>query len=189
MQLEKSNNLLSLVNRIKNGDESAFSVLYDQYNEALYGLSVRIVGDTEVAQDVLQDAFVTIWKKAPLYDDTKGTFFTWMLNIVRNKSIDWLRKMKREGEGKSNLQYNNTQNLANDELKTDHIGLNDLLLKLPEEHQVILEYLYYKGYTQQEVSDEFSIPLGTVKSRSRAALTLLRDSFIIGWILWILKTI
>lgn len=176
----------TLVAQLQKGDEKAFAALYDQYSPSLYGLILKIVKQEDLAQDILQDCFVRIWKNANTYNKEKGSFFTWMLNICRNKSIDELRKGGRKG---IHLQVDE------DILKTDNstalnintIGLKDLVNGLPEEHQLIIEYLYFKGYTQQELSDELDIPLGTVKTRAKYAMNFLRDNFISIILLWILK--
>ncbi len=176
-----------LVERLQQGSEEAFSQLYDMYNAALYGIILRVVNDEEMAQDVLQDAFVTIWKKANLYTPGKGTFFTWMLNVSRNKAIDYVRKVNREGQGKSNFQTELTTDQSVASIPIDQIGLNELVANLSDEHKIIIEYLYFKGYTQQEASDELGIPLGTIKSRLRAAIGVLRGGFVIVIMIWILK--
>jgi RNA polymerase sigma-70 factor, ECF subfamily len=176
-----------LVERLQNGSEEAFSQIYDMYNGALYGVIHRMVNDDELAQDILQDAFVTIWKKAGLYSPGKGTFFTWMLNVSRNKAIDYLRKINREGTGKNNFQLELSTESTSSTIPIDQIGLGELVHKLTNEHRIIIEYLYFKGYTQQEASDELGIPLGTIKSRLRAALNVLRTGFVISFLLWILN--
>lgn len=176
-----------LVERLQQGSEEAFSELYDMYNGTLYGLILRIVNDDEIAQDILQDVFVTIWKKAKLYSPGKGTFFTWMLNISRNKAIDHVRKVGRESLGKVNFENEHDISQQKTFISIDQIGLNELVSKLSHDQKLIIEYLFYKGYTQQETSEELGIPLGTVKSRLRAALTVLRGGFIITIMIWILR--
>jgi RNA polymerase sigma-70 factor, ECF subfamily len=178
-----------LVERLQNGSEEAFSEIYDMYSPALYGVIHRMVNDEELAQDVLQESFVTIWKKANMYSPGKGTFFTWMLNVSRNKAIDYLRKINREGTGKSNFQQDLVMGQISASIPIDQIGLNELVNKLSDDHKLIIDYLYFRGYTQQEASDELGIPMGTIKSRLRAALNVLRGSFVIAFVLWILKTL
>lgn len=185
--IETKDKTTILVERLQQGSEEAFSQLYDMYNAALYGVILRVVNDEEMAHDVLQDAFVTIWKKANLYAPGKGTFFTWMLNVSRNKAIDYLRKVNREGLGKSSFQAELTTEQSVASIPIDQIGLNELVANLADEHKIIIEYLYFKGYTQQEASDELGIPLGTIKSRLRAALGVLRGGFVIVIMIWILK--
>lgn len=187
--MSKTINIEQLVDQLQNGDEKALSEIYDMYSGALYGLILKIVRDDALAQDILQDCFVNIWKKAQSYSAGKGSFFTWMLNICRNKSIDELRKLERERTGKNQLSDSNVYMSNGLETNINAIGLKDILKKLPEEQQLIIEYLYFKGYTQQEVSDELNIPLGTVKTRARNALKELQNYFTILIILWIQENI
>lgn len=173
----------TLVNRIKDGETSAFSEMYDRYSSALNGVVRRFVPDQDQANDILQDSFVKIWKNIERYDSTKGSFYTWMLNVARNTSIDFLRKSKKEL--KSEIQDLDSAVGVQSAVKqnTSTIGLQKLVETLVPEQQVIIEYLYFKGYTQQEVSDELDLPLGTVKTRTRLAMRELRKYFTL-LVLW-----
>lgn len=173
----------TLVNRIKDGETSAFSEMYDRYSGALNGVVRRFVADQDQANDILQDSFVKIWKNIERYDSTKGSFYTWMLNVARNTSIDFLRKSKKEL--KSEIQDLDSAVGIQSAVKqnTSTIGLQKLVETLVPEQQVIIEYLYFKGYTQQEVSDELDLPLGTVKTRTRLAMRELRKYFTL-LVLW-----
>ena len=169
------------------GDRAAFSELYDMYADALYGVVSRIVRSDEAGADVLQEAFVKVWKGIGSYDVKKGTPFTWMLNIARNSAIDYLRRQQKEPGSKiqnDHLYVSKEEVGVTLDKSSDHIGIEDLLQKIPDKQQLILRYLYFKGYTQQEVSDELDIPLGTVKTRTRAALKALRKYFniLLFWI-------
>lgn len=179
----------TLVIELQKGNEAAFSTLYDKFSPALYGIILKIVRDDEVAQDILQDCFVTIWKKANSYSEDKSSFFTWMLNICRNKSIDVIRKRNREADHLRVMKETDHLSTSEASMNIHAIGLKDIISELPEQHQIIIEYLYFKGYTQQEVSDELNIPLGTVKTRARYALNELRNNFTTLLVLWILKNI
>ncbi|NNC94750.1 MAG: RNA polymerase sigma factor [Chitinophagales bacterium] len=174
-----------LISRIKQGEKEAFEVLYDKYSAALFGVVTKIVRSEEIGQDVMQEAFVKIWKKIHSYDSSKGSLFTWMLNISRNTAIDKWRKIKREqkveiqtDESVVGIQNQHTS------INIDSIGLKELVDKLTPEQKLVVEYIYFNGYTQQEVSDELGIPLGTVKSRVRKAVIELRKVFI-KLLLWI----
>ncbi|XOV66648.1 MAG: RNA polymerase sigma factor [Fluviicola sp.] len=178
-----------LISEMQDGSEAAFAQIYDRYSASLYGVINKIVGEESVAQDVLQDCFVTIWKKAPSFNSEKGSFFTWMLNICRNKSIDVLRKQNRESGHLNTMKETEALETREAAMNVNTIGMNDIINKLPEEQKIIIEYLYFKGYTQKEVSEELNIPLGTVKTRARYAITELRKTFTTILILWILKNI
>lgn len=169
------------------GDRSAFSDLYDLFADALYGVVSRILQSEEAGADVLQEAFVKVWKKGGNFDPTKGTAFTWMLNIARNTAIDHLRReQKHPHRENQNLLAHVSKEVSGVGMgdQSDHVGIEDLLHKLPESQQLILRFLYFQGYTQQEVSDELEIPLGTVKTRTRSALMTLRKYFnmLLFWI-------
>lgn len=172
-----------LVARLQSGSQSAFSEVYDRYSGALNGVILRIVTDQEVAQDVLQDTFVKIWKNCQLYDGTKGSFFTWMLNIARNTAIDSIRRSKKRTGNEIQSTPDNVYLFGSVEQSTGTIGMEKLIAELPEEQQLMLRYVYFKGYTHQEVSDELGIPLGTVKTRTRLALRELRKWFTL-LVLW-----
>ena len=169
----------ALVKRLKDGDESGMVELYDRYAATLYGLSSKIVKSEEIAQDIVQDAFVKVWRNIQSYNPEKGTFFTWMLNITRNTAIDFLRKAKKQQamsiqdvENTVVMDSGNTPNI-------DIIGLKEIVNNLQEDQKILVEYIYFKGYTQQEVSDELEIPLGTVKTRIRAAVKELKKVFVL----------
>ena len=169
------------------GDRAAFSELYDLYADALFGVVARIMQSDDAGADVLHDAFVKIWKNIRKYDPTKGSPFTWMLNITRNTAIDQLRKLQNSGVVKNQDTLSSvSMNVAhrNTEREVNHIGVEDLLMNLPQEQQVIMRYVYFNGYTQSEVAEELDIPLGTVKTRTRAALITLRKYFnlLLFWI-------
>lgn len=165
-----------LVILIKNKDQKAFSYLYDNYSKALFGVIYNIIGDYEETEDLIQNTFIKIWNNFDSYDSSKGRLYTWMLNIARNIAIDYKR---------SKFSKNQNQNVSNNvddsmkrftvETSTDTIGLKDVVDKLNNESLVLIELAYYKGYTQQEICDELQIPLGTVKTKMRKALQVLKE--------------
>lgn len=165
-----------LVSLLWSRDSRAFGYLYDNYSGALLGIINQIVDDIDLANDVLQDVFVNIWRKIESYDSGKGRLFTWMLNIARNASIDLIRSsayqnMRRTKDIDDSYEVGSGADL----LKVDHIGLKKVLEKLKEEHRVLVELSYFKGYTHEEISEIEDIPLGTVKTRIRNALKHLRE--------------
>ncbi|WP_306642224.1 RNA polymerase sigma factor [Sanyastnella coralliicola] len=177
---ERSKRELSqLIFRIQEGDTDAFGELYRDYSATLYGVSLKILGSEDQAEDVLQDAFIKIWKNIKKFNPQKGSIFTWMLNITRNTAIDRLRKSKNLQKAKIQTHAENVDYPARvrSSQNTDVIGLNDEVNKLAPEHRQMIEFIYFRGYTQQEVSDELVIPLGTVKTRVRKAVIELRKVF------------
>jgi RNA polymerase sigma factor (sigma-70 family) len=166
-----------LVTSLKARDEQSFSYLYDNYSGALYSIVLQIVSDKELANDVLQDVFVNLWKKIESYDTTKGRLFTWMLNVARNLAIDMVRSKAYQNSQK-NQQLPDTEDYdkagAVTQLNVDNIGLRKIVGKLKTEHRVLIDLAYFKGFTHEEIAEIESLPLGTVKTRIRSALTQLR---------------
>lgn len=164
-----------LVTALKAKDEQAFGYLYDHYSGALYSVIKQIVTDAEVSNDVLQETFVNIWRKIDLYDESKGRLFTWMLNIARNAAID---KTRSKGfQQSSKLQPITDGDGANHpsvRIGVDDFGLKKILQKLKEEQRLLIDLSYFQGFTHEQISKALDIPLGTVKTRIRTALTQLR---------------
>lgn len=165
-----------LVLLLKQRQQTAFSYLYDNYSAALQTVILNIVTDYDHAADVLQEVFVKIWKQIDTYDHTKGRLFTWMLNIARNASIDTIRSKAWQNSKQNNeLTENNFSAAGSVQTNIDQIGLKKIVYQLKDEHKVLVELSYFKGYTQDEISKLLDIPLGTVKTRLRTALTQLRQ--------------
>ena len=166
-----------LVKALKEGSKTVLGQLYDAYGNALYGTALRMVKNKELAEEVVQDSFVKIWEKRDLFNADKGKLFTWMINILRNTAIDKTRsrdfKSSQKSDQVDDLVYKIDRH-HNSEISVDGLGLNDVLKDLPDDQQLILDLVYYKGYTQSEITKEFDIPLGTVKTRLRNALIQLR---------------
>lgn len=167
-----------LVMMLKDRDNQSFSYLYKNYSGALYTIVLQIVPDQELANDVLQEVFVNIWRKIETYDQSKGRLFTWMLNIARNASIDFLRS-KAYQNSKKNQQFPDSPeaNIPSQsfQMNMDNIGLKKVLSNLKSESRVLIDLAYFKGYTHEEIAQIEEIPLGTVKTRIRTALIQLRE--------------
>ena len=166
-----------LVALLRDRNPSAFSYLYDNYAGALYGIIFRMVEDTPLAEDILQDAFIKIWNNFTQYDNTKGRLFTWMMNITRNFTIDTLRskgykKQKKISQDENSVIHYRDKSLNDD--RFDTIGLKKQLQYLKPDQKIIIDLAYFNGYTQEEISKEMNIPLGTVKTRMRTAIIELR---------------
>lgn len=143
----------------------------------MYGVVIRIVQKEELAEEVLQDVFLKIWDKIESYDATKGKLFTWMLNIARNQAIDKLRSREISKSNKTkdiDSLVHTINNQEQVEQNSDGIGVYGILKALPEEQRFVVDYLYFKGYTQSELAEESGIPLGTIKTRLRSAMQQLR---------------
>ena len=162
-----------LVASLRKKEEEAFSYLYEHYSGALYGVIKQIVGDVELGNDVLQETFVNIWRRIESYDEAKGRLFTWMLNVARNAAID---KTRSRGFQQSQRQIPLDGEVIQPSVRPgiDDYGLKKLILKLKDEQRLLIDLSYFQGYTHEQIATALHIPLGTVKTRIRSALTQLR---------------
>ncbi len=168
-----------LISLLKSKDKAAFSRLYDDYSPTLYGILLRILKSEPLAEDVLQESFLKIWMNIENFDRSKGTLFSWMLNIARNGAIDVLRSKSFKQESK-NQSLDISVGMVVDretEERAETIGVANLLETLIPEQRAVMDLLYFKGYTHVEAAKELSIPLGTLKTRARLAIQNLRRFF------------
>lgn len=177
-----------LVEAMQLGKQDAYSQLYDQYSNTLYGVVCKVIKNEEFAADVLQDSFVKVWKNINGYNPQKSSLFTWLLNITRNTAIDFIRsKNYRVGQENQSLDDSVSilENKEADSINVNAIGIKEKALAIDEKYSVLIEKLYFEGYTQEEVSKELGIPLGTVKTRVRAAMIELKRilKFLLLWTL------
>lgn len=172
------------MDRLRNQERPAFEQLYDSYSPALYGIVLRITNSQELAEDVLQDSFVKIWNNLTHYDMSKGSIFTWMLNISRNTAIDALRSKKAKATTAMSdevtyiLEHSGAQTI-----NTNIIGVKDLVGNLRPEQREAIEAVYFSGLTHEEAAEQLNLPLGTLKTRIRAGLTELKRIF--ATIIWL----
>jgi RNA polymerase sigma-70 factor, ECF subfamily len=169
-----------LIALLQQGDNEGYEKLYDNYAPMLFGIISRIVRDAEDAENLLQDCFVKIWRNIKQYDMAKGRFATWLINIARNTAIDFTRS-KIYLQKQKNQTIDNTVSIglsASVTPNTDAIGLRQLVNALTPSCREVIEWMYFEGYTQQEISENFDIPLGTVKTRARMGLVALREYFV-----------
>ncbi|MEO9953064.1 sigma-70 family RNA polymerase sigma factor [Nonlabens sp.] len=167
-----------LIARMKSGDQTAFTRVYDRYQEALHGVIYNIVKDRDVSEEILQDVFIKIWKNSDSYDVKQGRFFTWALNISRNASIDYLRS-KRHKDGLKNLSTDNFVDIleTSDDLDTatNAIYLKKWVEKLEPMCIKIIDVIFFKGFTFQDGAKELEMPSGTLKTRHRKCMMALRN--------------
>jgi RNA polymerase sigma factor (sigma-70 family) len=170
-------NEADLVARLMRREKEAVGELYDRYARALFGVVVRIVGAQEAAEDVLQEVFVQIWEKIDRYDPERGTLFTWICAIARNRALDVV-KSRAHRDGLQNRSIDDVVESVNTEYvvsdQTDHIGIRETLDRLDPDLREVVDTLYFRGYTQSEAAEELSLPLGTLKTRARRAIQELR---------------
>lgn len=165
-----------LVELLKQRSQTAFSYLYDNYSGALYSVIFSILQNKELADDVLQEVFIKIWRQIQQYNPDKGRLFTWLVNISRNASIDTLRSKSYHLQKQNRELTENVYSAAGSiNIETDKIGLRKIVSRLKQDHKVLIELAYFQGYTQDEISKFLEIPLGTVKTRLRSAIIQLRE--------------
>ena len=166
-----------LVDQLTSRSKGALEYLYDRYSVSLFGIILKIVSHEAVAEEILQDTFIKIWDKAGDYDKTKGRLFTWMLNIARNQAIDKLRS--KEFSQLNKTDYGFTHVSIEDSSKgnkvVDGIGMDNVLAQLPNDQRMLIEMMYFQGYSQSEISEKLDMPLGTVKTRVRSGMLKLRE--------------
>jgi RNA polymerase sigma-70 factor, ECF subfamily len=176
----KANNENEWVEHLLSGDTRRFGLLYDRFSSSLYGVICKIVNDERIAEDIIQEAFVKIWTNASNYNPQKARLFTWILNIARNTAIDYLRskqgKIDRKAESVDRLLASE-QPQAEIHHTDEHIGIKRMVENLKTDHLEVIHLSFYEGYSQSEIAEKLSIPLGTVKTRCRSALTHLRKKF------------
>lgn len=159
------------------GNAKAMDLLYDNYSDALYGVILRMVESEAIASDVLQESFVKIWQNSRSYDPSKGRLFTWLVRIVKNKSIDAIRKTRRKEEIQSELKIVHKNDRSDSSDPTLNNDLNTVLSNLDKDQRNLIEHAYILGYSHPEIAEKFDIPLGTVKTRIRNAMKELRSIF------------
>jgi RNA polymerase sigma factor (sigma-70 family) len=173
-----------LVTALQKNERHAFEYLYHHYSISLYRLCCRIMRDERKAEDVTQESFLKIWKNISQYSSDKGTLFTWMLNIARNTAIDSLRKDKRTTSNSCSSQFSGWEGTLSPMLviyqpQSTTFDLRDLVEQLQPERKVLVDLVYFQGFTHEEVSEHLNVPLGTVKSRIRTALRDLRLYYLV----------
>ena len=164
-----------LVALLKEQNNDAFNYLYDHYSGALFTIINQIVPDKDTASDVLQEVFVNVWRKIGTYDETKGRLFTWMLNIARNAAIDKVRsKGYRDNQRTQSIAEGESGIAMSSNPVVNDVGLKKVLTTLNEEYRKLIDLSYFQGFTHEEIAKMLGIPLGTVKTRIRTAISQLR---------------
>ncbi len=166
-----------VIQLLKKDDRIVFNQLYKKYAPYLYSVINKIVADDHIAQDVLQDTFTKIWAKIEQFNPDKGRLFTWMINIARNSAKDIARtksdKLKQKSQSEEVMNYMP----AKSPVQIDTIDIKSLVSKLSPKYCIIVQMFYYQGYSITDISTSLCIPEGTVKTRLRTGVQLLRDKF------------
>lgn len=163
-------------------DQDALMALYQRYGGALYGLALRILGQPSAAEEVTQDIFVKVWNQPARWDPTLGKLSSWLLATTRNAAIDRLRQEQRhwkpldpEPPGE---ELHGDPAPSDDPLWADGQMARELVQQLPDQQRLLVELAFYGGYTHSELAELLKLPLGTVKTRLRAALQSLREAWL-----------
>jgi RNA polymerase sigma-70 factor (ECF subfamily) len=173
-----------LVRRMAAGDRTALAELYDRFSRPLYATALRIVSDPTDAQDIVHDAFISLWEKAAMFDARRGHAFSWAVTLVRNRAIDRVRSRRRRGEllaasVPADLGYDEESGPGADDQAAsgdEATAVRAAVAALPLEQKRAVELAFFGGLTQQEIAQQLSEPLGTVKARIRRGLLKLRDT-------------
>ncbi len=162
---------------MKDGDKKAISLLYENYSGALLGVIKKVISDDDLAQDVLQESFIKVWKKGKSYNPEKAKLFTWLYRIVYNTSIDKIRSLNNKTSKEVQIEDSNVYKLTTRSLNQDTLDIKKHLSSIDLKYQVVLNALFFEGMTQQEASEELNIPLGTIKSRLKIGLRELKKIY------------
>ena len=176
---------LQVIRRVARGDHSAFATLFDRLASPLYSLAYKMLGDAAEAQDAIQDVFLQIWRRAPPYDRTQSTVFTWAVLLTRSRVNDRLRSRARRTRLEEVSRAENeaaphsasiSENAADIANRTeDAARVRSALAELPLQQREALELAFFTALTHQQIAERLGEPLGTVKARIRRGLLKLRE--------------
>jgi RNA polymerase sigma factor (sigma-70 family) len=176
-----------LMQRVCNKDSKALEALYNRYSPVLYTLIKKVVDDEEIAQDILSDVFVIIWRKAVLFELTSNDVYAWLVTITRNKAVDNIKRLRNSSEVVLyNDEYENkniipslSKIIAPLDLETANNirdSMEEAFSKLTNTQQYVISLAYYKGLTQNEIAEQLNIPVSTVKAKIKIALSNLKEN-------------
>jgi RNA polymerase sigma-70 factor (ECF subfamily) len=172
-------NLISLVGQ---GDAEAFTTLYDRHGRAAFSLAYRVMGERQAAEDLVQDAFLKLWRSATSFRPERGSVRTWILSIVHNRGIDQLRSQVSRRRTQDKIEASAPRSQPSEAFaeawrNSQRDQVREAMNTLPPEQLKILELAYFSGYTHVQISGLLDVPLGTMKGRMRLGLKKMRDYF------------
>lgn len=164
-----------LVKRLLDKDPTALDYLYDHYSSALYGIIFKTLNHHEMAEETLHDVFLKIWNQIEKFDRSKGTLFTWMYRIARNRAIDVRRSTDFKVQEKSDDITGFVDMFESEGNQEDYIGLSGVLNEIGAMCKKLIQLNFFMGYSHAEISEKEEMPLGTVKTRLRNCLLSIKD--------------
>jgi len=172
----------ALISLAGSGDAGAFAVLYDRHCRAAYSLVYRMMGERQAAEDLVQDAFLKVWRAAGSYRSERGSVRTWILSIAHNRGIDQLRSTASRRRTQEKVVLVTPTSQSDEAFKeawqtSQRDRVRAALSQLPSEQAKVLELAYFSGYTHVEIAELLDVPLGTVKGRMRLGLKKIKEFF------------
>lgn len=181
---------IELMQRVASNDSKALEALYNRYSSLLYTIIKKIVNNEKIAEEVLSDVFVIIWRKINLFNFSTADVYAWLITLSRNKAVDALKRSKEEELAEYTEEYENRYIIPNLSEEIEPLDIKTALnlkekvelalKKLTDAQQYVLYLAYYEGLTQSEIAARLHIPLPTVKSKIKLSLSNLRDNLIKG---------
>jgi len=165
------------IDLIRSGDQEGLSRIYDAYSGPVMGIIFRIVKNQELAEEILQQTMLKVWNKIDLFDSNKSSFFTWVAAIARNTAIDKKRLKSFENKSKTDSLDTAVYDIKESPNHTSKLDIEKITAALDPKYKIIVDKLYLEGYSQSDLSKELDIPLGTIKTRVRMAIKMLREEF------------
>ena len=165
------------------GDSAAFEVVYERHSTVAYSLAHRMCGRRQAAEDVVQEAFLSAWRRASSFDATRGSLRTWLLGIVHHRAIDHLRRSggdlrRRADQPVEEIELDAKVDVGEEVAHREQAGIvREALTGLPDEQSQVIDLAYFGGFTHTEIADMLGLPVGTVKGRMRLGLSKLRSTF------------
>lgn len=171
----------TLIALVARRNDAALGVLYDRYSRLVFSLALRIVGERGLAEEIVLDSFVSVWRAAGSFVEERGRFVAWLMSVARHRAIDELRRLNVRPEGTS-VELDDTLKTPQPDLLEDVVDtrrrrelVRAVMAQLPEPQRQALELAYFGGFTQQEIAEKTHTPLGTVKTRMRLGMLKMRD--------------
>jgi RNA polymerase sigma-70 factor, ECF subfamily len=171
-----------LISFVAQGDAEAFAVLYDRHSRAAYSLAYRMMGERQAAEDLVQDAFLRVWRSAASYRADRGSVRTWLLSIIHNRGIDQLRSLASRRRIQEKVEASAPKSQPSEAFSeswrnSQREQVREALGTLPPEQLKVLELAYFSGYTHVQIAELLDVPLGTVKGRMRLGLKKIKAYF------------